>query len=56
MKNQNKHPVFQDIFSKIDPDLENWITIKSTQGRKIVMFLDKLTGVPNDIIKLFGQN
>ena len=52
-KSKQLSPVFpRYIFVKIDPDLENWITIKSTLGvEKIVMFADKLTSVPNDIIK-----
>ena len=52
-KSKQISPVFpRYIFVKIDPDLENWITIKSTLGvEKIVMFADKLTSVPNDIIK-----
>ena len=52
-KSKQLSPVFpRYIFVKIDPDLENWITIKSTLGvEKSVMFADKLTSVPNDIIK-----
>ena len=39
-KSKQTSPVFpRYIFVKIDPDLENWITIKSTLGvEKIVMF------------------
>ena len=45
-------PVFpRYLFTKINPDQGNWTVINSTGGvSKIVMFSDKFTPIPNNII------
>tara|TARA_B100000575_G_C23056660_1_gene608313 strand:+ start:73 stop:618 length:546 start_codon:yes stop_codon:yes gene_type:complete len=47
-------PVFpRYFFAQIDLKLDNWTVINSTYGvNQIVMFSEKFTSIPNDIIKL----
>ena len=47
-------PVFpRYLFAQIDLDLDNWTSIKSSYGvNHIVMFGEKFTSIPNNIIKL----
>ena len=47
-------PVFpRYIFAQINFELDNWTSIKSSYGvSHIVMFSEKFTSIPNDIIKL----
>ena len=47
-------PVFpRYLFAQIDLELGNWTSIKSSYGvRNIVMFSEKFTSIPNNVIKL----
>ncbi len=46
-------PVFpRYLFAQINPELDNWTSIKSSYGvSHIVLFSEKFTSIPNDIIK-----
>ncbi len=56
-KNSGFHPPVplfpRYFFAQINLELDNWTSIKSSYGvSKIVMFSEKLTPIPDDIIKL----
>ena len=52
-KNKSLVPIFpRYLFVQINLDLSNWTSIKSTPGvSKIVMFSDKFTSIPDELIK-----